>query len=40
MAANTEKSVTLIDGDVQTFLEDKKKPIHEKKNQTLRIQWL
>ena len=25
MAANTEKSVTLIDGDVQTFLEGKKK---------------
>ena len=41
MAANTEKSVTLIDGDVQTFLEGKKKkPVHEKKNQTLRIQWL
>ena len=44
MAANTENSVTLIDGDgdgdVQTFLEGKKKPVHEKKNQTLRIQWL
>ena len=40
MAANTEKSVLLTDGDVQTFLEGKKKPVHEKKNQALRFQWL
>ena len=31
MVANTEKSVTLIDGDVQTFLEDKKNQYTKRK---------
>ena len=31
MAANTEKSVTLIDGDVQTFLKGKKKKTSTRK---------
>ena len=38
VAANTEKSVSLTDSDVQTFPKGKK-PINEKKNQKLRIQW-
>ena len=37
---NTEKSVSLTDNDVKTFLEGEENQKGEKKNRKPRIQWL